>query len=42
MPVSVEATVQKTFNDDTGALDKLVKAGLNMIKGIRGKKKSVW
>ena len=39
MHVCVEATVQKTFNDNAGALDKSVKAGLNMIKGIRKKKR---
>lgn len=38
MHVCMEATVQKTFNDNAGVLDKSVKAGLNMIRGI-GKKK---
>lgn len=37
MRVYVEATVQKAFNDNTGALGKSVRAGLNTIKGI-GKK----
>lgn len=36
MHVCVEATVQKTFNDNADALDKSVKAGLNVIKGIGG------